>query len=129
MYGIAVALGAAKQQWVAVAITTSQPSSPVADCAASVGGEGERTDSEGPAASDLRSGAAASSAQMMDCITECSWPPQIPPSPASSARLGPHLCLEQRKVRCPSRCISSCSPPSQAVWPCCTSARGLSEGP
>jgi len=50
--------GAAKQQWVAVAITTSQPlsqpSSPVADCAASVGGEGERTDSEGPAASDLR---------------------------------------------------------------------------
>ena len=129
VHGIVVALGLQSNSGLRL---REQPVSRLTGgrlLAASVGGDGERRGSEGPAVSDLRSGAAASSAQMMDCITECSWPPQIPPSPASSARLGSHLCLQLRKVRCPSRCISSCSPPSQAVWPCCTSARGLSEGP
>ena len=85
VHGIVVALGLQSNSGLRL---REQPVSRLTGgrlLAASVGGEGERRGSEAPAVSDLRSEAAASSAQMMDCITECSWAPQIPPSPASSA--------------------------------------------
>ena len=87
VHGIVVALGLQSNSGLRL---REQPVSRLTGgrlLAASVGGEGERRGSEGPAVSDLRSEAAASSAQMMDCITECSWPPLIPPSPASTVCL------------------------------------------
>ena len=86
VHGIVVALGLQSNSGLRL---REQPVSRLTGgrlLAASVGGDGERRGSEGPAVSDLRSEAAASSAQMMDCITACSWPPQIPPSLTSSAR-------------------------------------------
>ena len=85
VYGIAVALGLQSNSGLRLREPPVSRLTSGRLLAASVGGEGERRGSEGPAVSDLRSEAAASSAQMMDCITECSWAPQIPPSPASSA--------------------------------------------